>query len=698
VSSSAEVVSVKPARWPWTVLAAFLGVAAVSMVLVVANDEPLAEQLPFVVAFAMFGVVGALIVSRDRGNTIGLLFLWAAFLTATSFLAGELLTWAVNEGHTGLWVSLCGYLNNFGWLVGILPTVFLLPLLFPDGHIPSPRWRPLLWFILAFLVVLGFDLLLGQRTLTGSTDGIGVANPIYVDAVGRLPSLDPLVAVLFPGIFAASVTSLILRFRRSTGVERQQIKWVVYGLSVALVGIVATTFTNTDTLVTSLVDGLAFLLFPASIGVAILRFRLYDLDVVVRKTLIYGAFALFATLIYLAVVVGVGAWLGRDNSLLTMAAAVVVAVTFQPARDRLTRFANRVVYGKRATPYEILSEFSERVGDTYAEEDVLPRMVRVLGEGVGAERADVWLVVDRELRDVAAWPSDEDGHASIPLPNGSVPRIDGMDRVYPVEHAGELLGALAVRKPSSDPLTPADEKLVADLASQAGLVLRNVRLSEALKARLGELKAAQKRLVTAQDAERRRLERNIHDGAQQQLVALAVKARLARSVTERDPAKATEMLVQIEAETQQAMEDLRDLARGIYPPLLADKGLSDALTAQARKSVVTVDVDSDGVGRYPQEVEAAVYFSVLEALQNVTKYAEASRAVVRLREDDGMVTFEVRDEGVGFDPRAAAYGTGLQGMADRLAALDGTVDVISSPGEGTTVRGRIPAGLGAVAP
>jgi signal transduction histidine kinase len=222
------------------------------------------------------------------------------------------------------------------------------------------------------------------------------------------------------------------------------------------------------------------------------------------------------------------------------------------------------------------------------------------------------------------------------------------------------------------------------------LVLRNVRLSEALKARLDDLKAAQKRLVSAQDAERRRLERNIHDGAQQQLVALAVKARLARQLTDRDPSRVASMLEQIEADTQTALEDLRDLARGIYPPLLADKGLAAALEAQARKSGIPVTVDAGTVGRFSQDVEAAVYFSCLEALQNVAKYAGARHVSVTLRQEAGFVAFVVTDDGSGFDHATTIYGSGLRGMADRLAALEGVLEVRSAPGRGTTVSGRVP--------
>ena len=186
-----------------------------------------------------------------------------------------------------------------------------------------------------------------------------------------------------------------------------------------------------------------------------------------------------------------------------------------------------------------------------------------------------------------------------------------------------MLGALSVSMPASDPMNPSKERLVRDLAAQAGLVLRNVRLIE-------ELRASRQRLVAAQDEERRKLERNLHDGAQQQLVALAVQLKLARTMVDRDPAKAGGMLDSLQDAAGEALEELRDLARGIYPPLLADKGLAAALESQARKAAVPTTVESDDIGRYPRDVESAVYFCTLEALNNVAKYAEASSADVRL--------------------------------------------------------------------
>jgi len=214
-------------------------------------------------------------------------------------------------------------------------------------------------------------------------------------------------------------------------------------------------------------------------------------------------------------------------------------------------------------------------------------------------------------------------------------------------------------------------------------VLRNVALIE-------DLRASRQRLVAASDEARRRLERNLHDGAQQRLVALRITLGLARRVAGSSSPEADELLAQTEQEAQDALEELRDLARGIYPPLLADLGLAAALEAQARKAAVPVTVEAPGLGRYPQDIEAAVYFCVLEALQNVAKYARASRATVALACPDGRLEFTVTDDGDGFDPAQATRGTGLQGMADRLAAAGGTLRVRSRPGLGTTISGTLP--------
>ena len=425
----------------------------------------------------------------------------------------------------------------------------------------------------------------------------------------------------------------------------------------------------------------------------IFRYHLYDIDVVINKTLVYGSLAVFITGVYVAIVVGIGSLAqrgARPSLALSIAATAVVAVAFQPVREWVQRLANRLVYGRRATPYEILADFAGRMAGAYAAEDLLPRMARILAEGTGATRADVWLKSGDVFHDGAAWPP-----GAPPLPPArataaDVPAYPAADRILPVRYQGEVLGALSVSKRPGESLTPTEDRLLADLAAQVGLVLKNAGLREQLLARLEEIRASRQRLVAAQDSERRRIERNIHDGAQQQLVALAIKLSLTESMIGTDTDGERELLAELRQDAAGAVEDLRDLARGIYPPLLAGEGLVAALEAQARKAPVPTSVTADGVGRYPQEMEAAVYFCVLEALQNVAKYAGATRAEVRLAASGHDLRFEVTDDGAGFDPGSKAYGTGLQGMADRLHAHGGSLDVRSSPGAGTTIAGRLP--------
>ncbi len=492
----------------------------------------------------------------------------------------------------------------------------------------------------------------------------------------------------------------VVRMRRSRGAERQQLKWIAYT-------IVATTSLTLCSLLASLLLPSAFqselfwlipigvgfgVALPVTIAIAILKYRLYDIDIVISRTLVYGALAVFITAVYVGIAVGIGALIGgegKPNLGLSILATAIVAIGFQPVRERLQKVANRLVYGRRATPYEVLSEFSGRVAETYAAEDLLPRMARVLQEGTGAQSAVVWLRRDQQMRPAAAHPPEANGLEPLHMTGNVLPNIPA-DRAVAVEHQGELLGALSVTKRRGELLTPLEAKLLDDLAHQAGLVIKNVGLTSQLMQRLEELRTSRQRLVQAQDEERRRLERNLHDGAQQHLVALKVKLGLVETLAAKDPAKANVMLEQLKADTDEALETLRDLARGIYPPLLADKGLGTALVAHARKATVPVVVEADGIGRYSPDVEATVYFCVLEALQNVQKYAQASRASVRLHEQAGALQFVVEDDGHGFDASTAKKGAGLTNMADRLDAAGGSLDVASNPGEGTTVRGTLP--------
>ena len=368
----------------------------------------------------------------------------------------------------------------------------------------------------------------------------------------------------------------------------------------------------------------------------------------------------------------------------SLVATAIVAALFQPIRRRVVRFANRLVFGRRAEPYEVLARFSERVGASYAADDVIPRTARVIAEGVGATHVEIWLRVGDDAHLAAAWP-DED-----------VPPTD--PDVRPIASQERSLGEIRLWTAPGQPLRPAEEKLVTDLAAQTALVVRNLALTSELRARVDELSTraeelrdSRMRIVQAHDAERRRLERNIHDGAQQHLVALAVKLRLAGSTAAKDPEKAAGQLRDLGDQTDLALTTLLDLASGIYPAELEERGIGPALSTLGRTAGLPIEIDTDGVGRLPIEIEAAIYFVCLEAMQNAAKYAKASEVRVELaREGDG-IAFRVRDDGVGFDTTVTSAGTGLQNMRDRLATFGGDVGISSTPGGGTTVSGWLAA-------
>ena len=653
-----------------------------------------------VVGFTFYAAMGCLIVRRQPRNTIGWLLLAIPLIGSITVANGAYTDFALVRDPGSLPFGVAGAWLDRWILVPALGAFIPIFLLFPDGRLPSrtPVWRVIgvVTFAAPAVTTLAFALTPGR--LTGAMthlEHLDVTNPTGIAGTADLMSVLTQVGGMTMLLTAITAfVGLIMRFRRATTEVRQQIRWLalvgagflVVLLVGILLGVVAPNLSDGawGTVLFSIAFAILVIGIPAACGVAILKYHLYDLNLVVRKTVVYAVLAGFVTLVYAGVVAALSGVVGHDSLLQSIVATGIVAAMFQPIRRWATRLADRLVFGRRAEPYEVLSRFSERMGDTYAAEDVLPRMARVISEGTGAERVELWLGAGEGLHAAASWPSD------------ATP-IDGSERVVPIRHQDRALGEIRIRKAAAEPLTAAEDKLLEDLASQASVVVRNVGMTSDLQERVDELsrradvlRASRARIVAANDAERRRLERNIHDGAQQHLVALAVKLRLARALAAKgDTEQAARMLRELRDQTELARETLLDLAGGIYPATLEDRGIAAALEEQAHAAGAPVVVDAHGFERLSIETEAAVYFVCLEAMQNAQKYSRASHVDVRLDRDDGHLSFEVRDDGVGFDDSAVG-GSGLQNMRDRLSALGGEVEVRSAPGEGTTVHGRVP--------
>ena len=694
--------------WAATVLIAVAGAVLTIMAWSGLEPNDAFSNLGAAVAAAGYATLGALIFRRVR-NPIGWLLLSEGSGLAVICLASAYAVAGITV-HPGALPAARQVGAVAEWIFfPVVAIVALTLLLFPSGTLPTPRWRPVVILNLLAMGLLLAGFIVVPRLVTLPAPG-GVSltyqNPFAIPAVGRFLSSVPfdnfnsltLLSVLFLG---AAALSLVLRHRAGGGELRRQINWVALaGAAFAVLQLVAIAGIAADhgkipALSAAAYQGTAFIaLFglPAAITIGILKYRLYEIDVIINRTVVYGLVSAGLTAVYAGIVLGIGTLAGRQGSpVLTVAAAVAVALLFQPARERARRVANRLVYGERATPYQVLSDFADSMAGQLDYDQAVDRMVTVLASASGATRAEAWMRVGAELRPVAAWPRDSSPAAPMPLGDDArLPAFAAASRAVAVRHGNELLGALALQKPRNEPLTVAEDKLLQHLASQAGLVFRNGRLTAELQATIGELRASRRRLVEAQDAERRKIERNLHDGAQQQLVALSIQLGLLEQSAE-DADFVRELTPQLRNAARAALDELRDLARGIYPPLLADQGLVPALEAQARRATLPVLIEADGIGRYPRDAEAAVYFCVLEALQNVAKYAHASRATVAMSCRGGDLEFSVTDDGAGFDTALARSGTGLQGMADRLAAIDGTLRIWAEPGLGTTVSGRLPA-------
>ncbi len=464
-------------------------------------------------------------------------------------------------------------------------------------------------------------------------------------------------------------------------------------------------------------------LLPVSVVLGTDRRAVKAIDPLLARTITAAGLSAIVVAVYLAVVLGLGRVPRHDERTLlalSMLAAVVAVLLYLPARGRLKAFAARIVYGHSRAPEDVVRNFGNRLSRSIPLDELLLQLVENLRATLALSAAEIWMESggslertvsdpDRPVAAVSLAGPEEatvaragvsgPAWAKIWLPGILGDRPEAAMRVAPVTHSGELLGLLVIeRDPQAEAFTAEDERLLGDLARQVGLTLHNVRLDSALQVSLDEvrrqaeaLQASRGRIVAAADAERRRIERDIHDGSQQQLVALAVRLRLARQFVERDPAKAGAMLAELGQTVEETLQGLRDLAHGIYPPLLMDKGLPEALASTARRSILPAEVVRTDVGRYSPEVEAAVYFCCLEALQNTAKHAGSSaRVIIRLWEEQGGLLFEVADDGAGFDARLKGAGVGFTNMNDRLGAIGGSLRVESAPGRGTKIQGAVP--------
>ena len=588
----------------------------------------------------------------------------------------------------------------------------------------------------ALMVAISVHLLLalpdGRLVSSGRRIGAAVGYVAYLAAGAALAASGRWVAPWL-GVLAWSVGLLLalpatrLRYDRSAGRDRERLQWAAIGFVVAC-GL-ALAVAVLDLLVewpspAAPVAAGVMVLVPVGMAAGdVPRLGSRGGRLLVQVLAVTG-FAVTVSLIYLVVILGLGRQpeSSGDRELLglSMVAAAVAAISFAPARERLNEWATRRVFGARQAPDEVLRTFGSRMTRAISMDELLLQLAESLRKTMTLTSAEVYtgmgdvlertasvpdsgprslLVGDRERQIVARAGVSGHAWASVWLPalNGAGPD-SGQLRVAPVSHAGELLGLIVVRRPSTaDPFSAEDDRVLTELARQVGLAVHNARLDTALQTTLDELRKqadelrrSRARIVATADAERRRVERDLHDGAQQHLVALAVNLRLTRDLVADDPETAGSMLEQLAEEVKATIQELRDLAHGIYPPLLADSGLAEALAAAGRRSPLPVTVSADGTGRYGLEIESAVYFCCLEALQNASKHAAGASVTIRIWEESGGLLFSVSDDGPGFDVARAKNGHGYVNMADRLGAIGGTVRWESAPGQGTRVLGSVP--------
>lgn len=672
--------------WRRNVLVALWAVAAASYAYIAAGGIT-ADLAEIGQAFVL--AMGTLILVRRPDHRIGWILAISGpawMLIVTADIAAERLV----EG---------GSVTTVGWLalpasVSTLPFLWLmnvaLIVLFPGGS-PSTRRGAILLRASAWFTGAGMVIAVFSEAIPMPPTGMSYPHPFLDDPLSFETAYGPMsIGVFGMGFVAAGM--LIARARHADPVERRQIVVVAAGYVVAQVvwlGGGAVLPTAGDRGAFLVIDLVANSILAGSIAVAVIRYRLFELGRLLRRSLVYAGLAVVIATVYVAVVVFVGRYYGDDVDVaLSIAATVAVALVFQPARRALERGAGRLVYGARAEPQEVLARFAHRAAEL-PDDELLDRIPELVTQGTSARSAALWIRTSDGFRTQAVWPMDT---PSRTMPSTDHFAVPGADRSLPVFDEGELLGGVSIEKEPGEEVTPSEDALLADLAGTMGVALRNVRLASDLRLQLDALVESRDRLRTAADDARQDLEWRLDSGPQQRLVALKVKLGPVRAHAEQIGAtEVADLLHRLEDETDDAIQSVRRFAAGVVPPELVSDGLAAAIRAHGDRSPFALEVhDRSRTAAVERDAQVAVYFTVLEALQNVAKHAGATSVDVTLRSTEEGLAFEIADDGAGFDTTAGDGGAGLSGMRDRVAAMGGRLAVHSSPDDGTRVVGHVP--------
>src|SRR6516164_713361 len=658
----------------------FAGTLVLRALIAGRGHDPADQVWSQALAGAAVAVPGALIAARRPRHPIGwLLLLAGVWLTVPAFgyeyarYTFEVQPGALRGGDWWLWAS-----RREGAMADYALPFFLL--LFPTGYLLSRRWRPVAWLIFAAITAVNvvYAFLAGDivpPASHGNPAFYGIGNPagLFGDAQKDWPWLSPPLGALSVIVIVLGLAGGIARFHRSRGEERQQIKWVAYALAIIAIVVINGAFTHWYTL-QAVLHAVAGVGFAAAITIAVLKYRLYDIDIIVNRTLVYVALSAIIAGGYIAIVTAVGAIVPHHDLAVELLAAGLAAVVFSPLRARLQALVNRVMYGERDDPYAALSRLADRLDATLTPDEVLPAIVDSVTSALRSPYAAIEVSTGDGPPRVAA--------ARGTLPAGAVPL-----RV-PVTASGVHVGELVVapRRPTES-FNDADRRLLAGLAHHAGAAVHAADLTT-------QLQRSRERLVTAREEERRRIRRDLHDGLGPALAGIAMQLDAARRLMRSDPDTAGQLLRHLREQTQAAITDIRRLVYELRPAALDDLGLTGALAQHAAACStagglqVSIDTGS-ALPAFPAAVEVAAYRIATEAVTNVTRHAGARTATVTLTVTEGMLHVEVTDDGRGVSAANRA-GVGLTSMRERAEELGGSCTLRPRPGGGSIVSAQLP--------